>query len=54
MKVRIVLTLNIDPEAWATEYGLEKSEVRDDVRLWVQGEVMEGLNDRGMLLKEGS
>lgn len=34
MKVRMVTTIDVDPEAWATEYGIENLArvVRADVR----------------------
>lgn len=32
MKIRIpACTVEVDAEAWALEYGIEKSEVREDV-----------------------
>lgn len=32
MKVRLTVTVEVDPSAWADEYGCERSEVREDVR----------------------
>jgi hypothetical protein len=32
MKIRVSFVLNIDADAWALEYGLDKSEVRADVQ----------------------
>jgi len=34
VKVRVVLTVEVDPQVWADEYGLDLGEVRDDVRQW--------------------
>jgi hypothetical protein len=34
MKVQVIVTLDVDPEAWALEYGLEPKEVRGDVKRW--------------------
>ena len=34
MKIRITETVEVDPEKWATEFGLEKSEVREDVKAY--------------------
>jgi hypothetical protein len=32
MRVRLTVTLDIDPEVWSTEYGVEAARIRDDVR----------------------
>lgn len=32
MRVRLTVTLDIDEEAWETEYGIDADRVRDDVR----------------------
>lgn len=32
MKVKISYTLEIDADAWANEFGLDKSEVRADIQ----------------------
>ena len=32
MKVRIIQTVKVDPEAWALTYNVELSEVRADVK----------------------
>jgi len=43
MKIRITETIEVDPEKWATEFGLDKNEVREDVKeyfsFYCQGEV---------------
>lgn len=31
MKIRIEMTLNVDPDAWATEYSVARTDVREDV-----------------------
>lgn len=49
MKVKIEFTVDIDPKAWVEEFATERSEVRRDVKDFVRGEVMEDLNDRGVL-----
>ena len=45
MKVRIDVTVDVDAEAWAYEFGLSRSDVRADVReyfrLLVQGQLAE-------------
>ncbi|MFD7164908.1 hypothetical protein [Streptomyces violascens] len=35
MKVRITITLDVDAEAWAHEYGLDRRDVREDVKDYV-------------------
>lgn len=35
-KIRMTVTLDIDTQSWADEYGVEPSEVRADVRAYVQ------------------
>lgn len=32
MRVRLIVSLDVDEETWASEYGIESSQVRDDVR----------------------
>jgi hypothetical protein len=32
VKVQIKVTVEVDPQQWADEYGCERSEVREDVR----------------------
>jgi hypothetical protein len=43
MKIKITETINVDAEAWAYEFGVDKSEVRDDVKAyfnnWLQQQV---------------
>jgi hypothetical protein len=36
MKVRITLTLDIDPERWESVYGTEREQLRDDVRSYIE------------------
>lgn len=35
MKVNVNLTVELDPQVWAAEYGLAVKDVRDDVKLHV-------------------
>ncbi|WP_159030304.1 hypothetical protein [Streptomyces sp. CB01201] len=35
MKVRITITMDVDAEAWAFDYGLDRRDVRDDVKDYV-------------------
>ncbi len=41
MKVRVTVTVEIDPDAWMQTYGVERDEVRRDVREYVEGSVHE-------------
>lgn len=36
MKVRVLLSIDVDPDRWATEYGIDKREVRADVTRYVE------------------
>ena len=36
MKVKIEVTVDVDVEAWALEYGIEEIEVRKDVKEYFQ------------------
>jgi len=50
VKIKIEFTIpNLDADAWAEEYGLDKSEVREDVRNYIRGEILEAFRDRGFL-----
>lgn len=41
MKVRIILTVDVDPETWAADNGVTAGEVRRDVRTYVETLVRE-------------
>ena len=49
MLVKIEFTVDIDPEAWAAEYEVERHAVRSDVRQYVETTVRAVLADRGVL-----
>lgn len=52
MKVRISFTVDIDRAAWAATYGLPEMtarETRNDVRLFVESEVLMRLSDNEVL-----
>lgn len=34
MKVKVQVTIDVDAEAWAEEYGIDKADVRTDVKRW--------------------
>lgn len=54
MKVRVEITLDVDPEAWRDEMLVDPAaparDIRADVRAWVAQDVSIGLRDRGLLL----
>jgi hypothetical protein len=55
VKVRVVITLDIDPEAYSTEYGVAgAAEIRRDVRQLADTMVYEHLNGLGLLRHEGA
>lgn len=43
MKVRVSTVVDVDPEAWAREFGVDRKDVREDVRIYfdtiVQGQL---------------
>ncbi|BDZ52387.1 hypothetical protein GCM10025867_46280 (plasmid) [Frondihabitans sucicola] len=43
MKIKIELTINVDPEDWSRSYGTgtDAKAVRNDVKSWVRGWVSE-------------
>lgn len=52
MKIRVTFTLDIDPESWASEYGLDKTEVREDIQAYLANEAREWMNMMGHLKKD--
>lgn len=55
MMIRISLTVDVDPDAWATEYGLDSTSreaIRTDVREHVQSSVRDHLSALGLLSNE--
>lgn len=43
MKVRISFAVEVDPDAWAEEYDIDKGQVRDDVREYVKNMALQHL-----------
>lgn len=39
MKIVVQVVVEVDPEAWADEYGISKSEVRQDIKDYVLSNV---------------
>lgn len=52
MKVRLTMTVEVDPEAWATEYGIDLKEVRKDVQGYFSSYAQEHINGLGLQPKE--
>lgn len=44
MKIRVSVTLDVDPEAWKRTYGVEQPELRTDVLLWAENTLHEQLD----------
>lgn len=36
MKVRFSITVEVDTDAWMTEYGIESRDVREDVKTYLE------------------
>lgn len=36
MRIRISLTVDVDAERWATEYGVDRADIPEDVRTYVR------------------
>ncbi len=36
MRVRVSITVEVDPEEWLAEYGVERAELREDVNTYVR------------------
>lgn len=47
MKVRITETINVNVEAWAETFGIEKSEVREDVKSYFGSYCQNQISDLG-------
>lgn len=48
MKVRVTISLDIDPEAWTRNYGVEGDKaIREDVRVYVEHLIAEHLREMG-------
>ncbi|MGL5824993.1 MAG: hypothetical protein ACRCYU_09280 [Nocardioides sp.] len=45
MKIQMELTVDVDPDAWAAEYGLDLDQVPSDVRRWITSAVDNQLRD---------
>lgn len=48
MKVRIAFTVDIDPIAWAENYGVSSSDVRPDVQNYAEQVVLQQFEESGV------
>lgn len=54
MKVAVAFTVDIDPEAWEANYGIDandRSALRLDVRRYVENGVADHLRELGLLIE---
>lgn len=49
MKVRVEFTVDIDPEAWEMNYGVPRSEQREDIRNYCEQGMRDQLREVGVL-----
>jgi hypothetical protein len=49
MKVSVKVTVDIDVDAWQREYGIDRSEVREDVHDLVSEAIWQHLDNLGLL-----
>ena len=55
VKIRVSVEVDIDPQAWATEYGFDPSQkiaICDDVKAYVREAVHQHLEGAGMLAEQ--
>ena len=48
MKVRVSFTVEVDQEAWANAYGIDKQQVRHDVNAYIYHGFLSYLVDNGL------
>ena len=65
MRVRVTVTLDVDPVAWAWEYGLanveagdltseQSREVRADVQRWSENLLLTALHENGLAFADAT
>jgi len=52
VKVAITVTVNVDVDAWTETYGVNRADVRTDVREHVTNSIMEQLRELDVLSRE--
>ena len=54
MKIRVAVTLDIDPDAWTTNFGTEGAKaIREDVQEWAFHLLHGAADEHGALVKWG-
>lgn len=48
MKIRIIQTIEVDPEKWAREFDIDQDQVREDVRSYFAGWIQDQVAVLGM------
>lgn len=51
MKVKVTVTLDVDADAWAREFYLDREDVREDVQIYFADTCHEQLASLGLNLK---
>jgi len=51
MKVKISLMVDIDPQAWTENYGVEGAEIRPDVQQYARTTILDQLESVGVLAR---
>jgi len=51
MKVKIEFTIDVDADAWAEEYGIDRSGVREDVKDKLKTDAVMQTADLGLLIR---
>jgi hypothetical protein len=51
VKIRYSVTVEVDDDAWALEYGVERSDVRDDVKSYLDNMIDDGESVAAELMK---
>lgn len=54
MKVKVSVTLDIDAEAWAQDFGIDKKDVRKDVQVYFEQTCQDQLTRIGLYELEKS
>lgn len=48
MKIALNITVEVNQEAWASEFGLDAKEVREDVRTYLENSVYSLIQELGL------
>lgn len=47
MKIKLQFTIDVNPDAWIEAYGVDRADVRDDVRDYVRNSVTAHMIENG-------